>query len=615
MYTFKTRLLSAFLLACLSAVSLGSHAHAGLTKIYVDQDAAGLNNGTSWEDAYVDLQSALAAAVSGDEIYVAEGIYKPTTGSDRTATFQLEDGVDLYGGFDGVELYVTHRDLLTHVTILSGDIGIPGDSSDNSYHVVTANTSGGARLDGFTVTGGNADGIEVDQVGSGLVRRGGVGNTLILEHVIFRNNSAYTKGGGAYNEDGGLSLDQVAFEDNTAGQFGGGVYNSGTVMLTSTTFRGNSASGGGGLYSNSQAVIANSTFYDNHATSLDGGAIFSNTFLIVLFSTFSDNSAAEEGAAIYNTSGEMRLNNSILANSTSGVDCYNNGGILSTDHNLIENNASGANACGTPILTADPDLGPLQNNGRFTDTMALNAGSPALQAADDTACPDTDQRRMARPQGVHCDLGAFELAETPPGAATLDWPSGTLDPDTLIYFRWNEVDNATWYYLWIEKPSGIVLKRWYTADQADCDLAGCSIVPAGIIWSGGTYTWWVQTRNEAGTGPWSAPMTFEVTAPSLPGKATLIAPMGRALTTTPTYRWTEVPDATRYYLLVTTASGVTVVKGRYETSAVCSDGVCAITPATRLTTGTSYTWQVQTWNKAGYGPWSDPMGFRVTGFR
>jgi hypothetical protein len=69
--------------------------------IHVDADATGGDDGLSWADAFVDLQDALAIAIPGDEIWVAEGTYKPTTGTDLLATFQLSSGVALYGGFAG----------------------------------------------------------------------------------------------------------------------------------------------------------------------------------------------------------------------------------------------------------------------------------------------------------------------------------------------------------------------------------------------------------------------------------------------------------------------------------------------------------------------------------
>src|SRR5262245_35330260 len=126
---------------------------------FANDDAAGLNTGRSWADAFPSLQSALAAAVSGDEIWVAGGTYQPTIAVDRTISFVLKEGVAVYGGFAGTETLRSQRDWAAHPTTLSGDLGTPGDASDNSYHVVTsAGLTRAAVLDGFTVTAGNAHG-------------------------------------------------------------------------------------------------------------------------------------------------------------------------------------------------------------------------------------------------------------------------------------------------------------------------------------------------------------------------------------------------------------------------------------------------------------------------
>ncbi len=124
--------------------------------IYVDTDATGVNDGTSWTDAYVSLSDALDTAGSGAEIWVAEGTYTPTSGTDRSETFVMKEDVSIYGGFDGSESTRGARDYSTNTTTLSGDIGTLDDDSDNSYHVLFGAT--GAVLDGFVIQDGNADG-------------------------------------------------------------------------------------------------------------------------------------------------------------------------------------------------------------------------------------------------------------------------------------------------------------------------------------------------------------------------------------------------------------------------------------------------------------------------
>ena len=119
---------------------------AGLADvIYVDAGATGGNTGASWSDAYADLQDALAAATSGDEIWVAAGTYKPTSDTDQTISFVMPTGVAIYGGFAGAETERNQRDWQTNESILSGDIGVEGRIYDNSTHVVVGSDS--ATLD------------------------------------------------------------------------------------------------------------------------------------------------------------------------------------------------------------------------------------------------------------------------------------------------------------------------------------------------------------------------------------------------------------------------------------------------------------------------------------
>ena len=122
---FVLPIVSAFL-ALFSGYPLVAQA---ATIIYVDADAIGLGNGSSWDNAYTDLQTALSVAASGDEIWVAEGIYYPDKGVGQindaiTSTFVLTDDVAFYGGFDPDSDVdeMAERDWETYVTVLSGDI-------------------------------------------------------------------------------------------------------------------------------------------------------------------------------------------------------------------------------------------------------------------------------------------------------------------------------------------------------------------------------------------------------------------------------------------------------------------------------------------------------------
>ncbi|MCJ7777537.1 MAG: hypothetical protein MUP16_04400, partial [Sedimentisphaerales bacterium] len=174
--------------------------------IYVDADANGLNNGSSWQDAYNHLQDALAGANSAEkplEIRVTQGIYKPDQGTgitagDRTAAFQLINGVTMKGGYAGFgEPDPSARDIALYQTILSGDIGTLSDKTDNCYHVFYhpegLNLDATAILDGFTITGGNG-------------------------------SSPYAWGGGMLNYNSSPRVENCSFSGNSA-EYGGGMFN------------------------------------------------------------------------------------------------------------------------------------------------------------------------------------------------------------------------------------------------------------------------------------------------------------------------------------------------------------------------------------------------------
>jgi hypothetical protein len=418
--------------------------------IYVKADATGANNGTSWADAYTDLQAAMTAANSGDEIWVAAGTYKPTTGTDRTATFQLKNGVALYGGFAGGETARDQRDWETNVTILSGDIGTLGDNSDNSYHVVTGSgTDETAVLDGLTVTGGNADSDSPPNYHGGGMYNDNTSSTLA--NVIFSDNSAVS-GGGMYNDwHSHPMLANSTFSGNSADGAGGGMSNEhdSKPTLTNCTFNGNSANYGGGMFNlHSNPMLTNSTFCDNSADWGDGGGMSNwSSNPTLTNSTFSDNSAlsgggmfnyyhsnptltnctfsdnsASYGGAIYSYWSDPRLRNTIVANSTAGGDC--SGPITSEGYNLDSDGTCGFTGEGD-LSNTDPLLGPLQDNGGPTFTHALLAGSPAIDGGNPTGCTDpwgnpltTDQCGEMRPadgdcDGIPiCDIGAYEAFDT-----------------------------------------------------------------------------------------------------------------------------------------------------------------------------------------------------------
>ena len=252
----KTSLvMSLFLLAIVST--------AGAEIIYVDADAKTGGDGQTWGTAYKYLQDGLGAAVPGDQIWVADGIYKPdaNTGNptgtgDRFATFELKNGVAIKAGYAGFgEPDPNDWDIEVYETVLSGDLlGNDGqgfaNNYENSYHIVTGNgTNDTAVLDGFIITAGNANGSIwfVTEVGGGMYNRNG---SPTLTNCIFSGNSAVYGGGmGNYNFSN-PTLTNCTFSGNSAEWDGGGMwnYNFSNPTLTNCLFSGNaSAEGGGGI--------------------------------------------------------------------------------------------------------------------------------------------------------------------------------------------------------------------------------------------------------------------------------------------------------------------------------------------------------------------------------
>ena len=246
----------------------GQDSLANGTTIYVDAGATtGANNGSSWQHAFTDLQNALDIAEAGDQIWVAEGTYRPSTehggSGDRYRSFQLKNSVALYGGFDpdaGVTEF-EHRDWVLHETVLSGDLnGDDGpdfaNNGENSYHVFYHPDGTGldstASLDGFTVTAGNANG-----------------------------DHPHDSGGGFYNYGSSPRLTNCTVEGNSASDEGGGIYNSSysSPALTNCTFLGNSAGSGAGMYNTyASPTLTNCTFHGNTAIAAGGG--ISNFFAL-----------------------------------------------------------------------------------------------------------------------------------------------------------------------------------------------------------------------------------------------------------------------------------------------------------------------------------------------
>lgn len=168
--------------------------------IYVDSAATGANNGASWADAFTDLQDALAAAAYGDTLWLAGGTYYATADGDRSAHFDPPNGIALLGGFAGTESDAAERDWEANPTVISGDIGAPGDNSDNTFRLFILDSDtlliDGLRVEGCN-NGNNPSGLTIDNGGAlhltdAMVR---ARNTIFSDHeksIVFEGESVAT---------------------------------------------------------------------------------------------------------------------------------------------------------------------------------------------------------------------------------------------------------------------------------------------------------------------------------------------------------------------------------------------------------------------------------------
>ncbi|MBN1124500.1 MAG: DUF1080 domain-containing protein [Sedimentisphaerales bacterium] len=288
----------------------------GSATLFVDADAVGTNDGSSWANAFPSLQNALTAAEARntdsnnnnnvDHIWVAEGTYKPDQGTNQTAndpeaTFELLSNVAIYGGFDGSEAVLGDRDVSENITILSGEINTTA-VEDNSYHVVTSNVGvTGAILDGFTIRDGYANGPSIK----------------------------FSNGGGLFCDQSAPTVRNCIFTDNTSvGRYygyGGAVYSlqAQNTIIANCTFDGNTAKKGGAIfhYRCEDVTIINCVFTDNYAYDDAGGAILNDTCsrIGMVNCILSGNFATKIGGAVYNvrlTNGHFFTNCTVAGNAS-----------------------------------------------------------------------------------------------------------------------------------------------------------------------------------------------------------------------------------------------------------------------------------------------------------
>ena len=354
--------------------------------IFVDNSASGGDTGVSWTDAYISLQSALDAAASGNQIWVAKGTYYPSYdyelgGDSRYYHFRLKEGVEIYGGFAGTETSINERINYgvgeANETILSGDLNgddvVSGSGvtlsllnySENCYHVIynlDALTSASV-LNGFTVKGGNANGIDPHDRGSGI-----------------------------FNNTASPSLINITLTAN-GGIFGGGLYNyNAAPFVTNCLIYGNKTQNGAGTENKfSSPTYTNTTIAMNLATGYGGGMnnyhdcdpTFNNCII------WGNN--ATTGNQIYaSAGGTTTLNYSCYSNQDNDVV------ISSTTFTAVNNN-----------ITDDPEF-----INTASDYFRLLEISSAVNTGLNSYNTETsDIRGQARIQSTTIDMGAYEWTD------------------------------------------------------------------------------------------------------------------------------------------------------------------------------------------------------------
>lgn len=254
----------------------------------------------------------------------------------------------------------------------------------------------------------------------GAVSVGGEYSEMHLTECNVSNNTAELGGGVYTNWYAHLEIKYTTVDGNTAAMMGGGLFlaTEGTTEVNASTISRNSAVGGGGIYnSGGNLIIHNSTISENHASGNGGGMRADeysdfDYFVQITFSTIAANNALN-GSGVFVMGDRVDVKNSIIANNP-GTNCYfgSAGGTI----NSLGINMDSDGTC-TGFLMDTPLLGPLADNGGFTQTHALLPLSPAIDLAFD--CTDqngtavaTDQRTDPRPQGAFCDIGAYEADES-----------------------------------------------------------------------------------------------------------------------------------------------------------------------------------------------------------
>jgi CSLREA domain-containing protein len=287
-----------------------------------------------------------------------------------------------------------------------------------------------------TIVGAGARTTTIEQAGQQRVIEIGSSTTTMSGVTITGGETGFDDsndpnagvGGGVWVAgDGTLDLVDVSVSGNSASTSGGGIDSDGAVDIFASTIANNSVSDdndleiGGGIDDfGTSLTIVDSTIAGNSA-GRNGGGLFAASPTTLVNDTIANNSSGNGGGGIYNDGdSDVKIANTILDGNTGG-DC--NAALDSEGNNISADTSCGLTAAGD-LESTDAELGDLQDNGGQTDTLAIAAGTPAVDAANGIYCPTTDQRGISRPQGPACDIGAFELEQAAPPPPPPPPPAG-----------------------------------------------------------------------------------------------------------------------------------------------------------------------------------------------